>query len=119
MRTMRAAFSEQKSSSSHPRLGSPWRCIRNEDGHIIGHINLRPFKSIPAQQERLTEDAVGEEPSVWSVGYSLDPGYRHMGVMSSVLGLLLDEWVRKWMRVDKVVGVRLPSTLAPDSSLVG
>ncbi len=88
----------------------PFKSLRSVSSQKIqGDINLAP-QSYPFSEVKLTADEVKALPldeQVWDIGYVLDPALHGKGVMSEMVGCILEGWVKPWMRIGIVAAVRL------------
>jgi RimJ/RimL family protein N-acetyltransferase len=81
----------------------PFNAIRILDNDVIGCISLVPFEH---DSRGLTSEQMLDLPrdeQVWLLGYFLDPKYHRQGIMFEALKMVLDVWVKGWMKIGKVV----------------
>jgi hypothetical protein len=83
-------------STSHPRT-------------ILGDIGLRPhtyhFASNPLTPEQVRK--LPPKDQMWDFGYVLDPEMSGKGVMSELVGVVIEGWVRPYMGLGRVGAVSL------------
>jgi hypothetical protein len=94
---------------TQPKIqGFPFNNILDTtNSRIIGDIALFPHSYHFAPQP-LTPAQVLDLPleeQVWDFGYVLDPEYAGKGIMSEVVGCIVEGWVEGWMGIGSVGAV--------------
>ncbi|ORY27736.1 hypothetical protein BCR39DRAFT_536871 [Naematelia encephala] len=83
--------------------GFPFKSlVDTTTGRKIGDLNLA------ARKAGMTDEEVLKLPSKeqdWVIGYVLDPGYHGKGIMSEMVGCLIDGWIKNWMDIRAVTAL--------------
>jgi hypothetical protein len=98
-------------SASSPIFGMPFSTLISifSPNTILGDINLFPH-TYHFSTQPLTPDQVRALPpneQMWDFGYVLDPVMKGKGVMSEMVGCIIESWVKPYMRLGKVGAVSL------------
>jgi RimJ/RimL family protein N-acetyltransferase len=91
-------------------LGLPFKSLWDtKQNRIVGDIGMSPdLEPLTPGGPQRTEDQVLASPlasQTWHLGYVLEPAAHGRGIMSEVIGVLLESWVRPIMRVENVVAI--------------
>jgi RimJ/RimL family protein N-acetyltransferase len=91
-------------------LGLPFKSLWDTtQNRIIGDIGLSPdLEPLTPGGPPRTEEQVRASPlssQTWHLGYVLEPAANGRGIMSEVIGVLLESWVRPLMRIERVVAI--------------
>lgn len=79
--------------------------MRNPSGALIGLVSLAPFEHDPRGLRAAQMLELPRKEQCWIIGYKLDPAYQGKGLMTAVLRVVLEEWVREWMGIGQVTAV--------------
>lgn len=88
-------------------LGLPFKSLWDTKANrIVGDIGMTPdlAPSTPEGKQR-TEDEVLASPlssQLWHIGYVLEPQQHGRGIMSELVAVVLESWVRPLMRIETV-----------------
>lgn len=90
--------------NSPPVLGFPFKCVWSvSEQRMVGDVNLDLNHEDPVSHATLDEMKEKKpDDQSWITGYVIEPALHGKGVMSEVLGCMIQGWAIPWMHCKEI-----------------